>query len=215
MVEITALQVGKDRSKRVRLFLDGKFAFSLEAELALEEGLKVGQELSTGEVEALAQAQYFHRCLEAANRYLGYRLRSEYEMRQRLRQRGFDVNSIEAAISSLKEQGLIDDIAFARFWKDNRQQFSPRSQWLTRQELKQKGVSGDIINQVVSTIDDADSAYRAAKSHTRRLSVSDYPSFRHRLGKYLERRGFGYGVVIQTIDRLWREKESKEVKNGS
>jgi regulatory protein len=216
LAEITALKINKGRGKKVRLFLDGRFAFGLEAELAVKEGLKVGQELSSGQVEALAQAQNFQCCLDTATRYLGYRPRSEHEMRQRLGQRGFDSQSIEAVLARLKEQNLMDDSAFARFWKDNRQQFSPRSQWLVRQELKQKGVPAEVIDQAVSTIDDADSAYRAARSRARNLPVSDYQDFRRRLGGYLERRGFGYGVIVQTIDRMWRErKENKEVSNGN
>ena len=95
---------------------------------------------------------------------------------------------------------------FARFWKENRDSFSPRSQWLTKLELRQKGVAGDIIDQVVGTIDDGDSAYRAALSKARRLSRSDYQDFRRRLGEYLKRRGFGYGVINHTVERVWEER---------
>lgn len=209
MAEITALRISQGRGKRVNIFLDSKPAFRLDAEVVIKEGLKVGQELSAGQIEALTRCQDFHRCLDTAARYLGYRPRSEYEMRKRLNQRGFDDDSIEAVLAKLKEQGLIDDATFAKFWKDNRQSFSPRSQWLTRLELKQKGVPSEVIDQVVSTIDDTDNAYRAATSRARTLPLSDYHSFRHRLGEYLRRRGFGYGVIIRTIERLWQEKEGK------
>ena len=206
MAIITALRVSRGLGKRVKVSLDGRFAFSLEAEVAAAEGLRVGQELPTSQIEALARVGHFHRCQNAAARYLGYRPRSEYEMRQRLLKRGFSDDSIEAVLIKLKEQGLLDDSAFARFWKDNRQSFSPRSQWLTRAELKQKGVPGDIIEGVVSTIDDADNAYRAARSKARSLPMSDYHSFRRRLGGYLRRRGFGYGVISKTIERFWQER---------
>ena len=46
MSEITDIKTGKRREKRVNVFLDGRFAFSLLAEVAAQEGLKVGQELS-------------------------------------------------------------------------------------------------------------------------------------------------------------------------
>ena len=208
MAKITALRLGKGRSKQANVSLDGKSAFSLEAEVALREGLKVGQELSAGQIEALIKANHFKRCLDAAARYLSYRPRSEYEMRRQLSKHHFDDDCIEAVLSKLKGQGLVDDSAFARFWKDNRQSFSPRSQWLTRLELKQKGVSSEIIDQVVSTIDDADNAYRVATGRAHSLKMSDYHSFRHRLGEYLRRRGFNYGVISRTIERLWQEREA-------
>jgi regulatory protein len=208
VAKITALRSGKGRSKKANISLDGKYAFSLEAEVALKEGLKVGQELSAGQIEALKKVNNYQRCYDAAARYLSYRPRSEYEMRRQLTKHHFDDDSIEAVLSKLKEQGLVDDSAFAKFWKENRQSFSPRSQWLTRLELKQKGVPDDVIDQVVNTIDDDDNAYRAATSRVRSLKMSDYHSFRHRLGEYLRRRGFDYGVINRTIERLWQEREA-------
>jgi regulatory protein len=207
MSKITALRIGKGRKKRVNVFLDDRFAFSLEAEVVIKEGLQVGQELSASQIEALAKSDHFHRCLNVATHYLGYRPRSEFEVRERLQRRGFDDNTIGVVITRLKEQRLVDDMEFARFWKENRDSFSPRSQWLTRLELKQKGVTDDIIEEVVGTIDDGDSAYRAALSKARRLSRSDYQDFRHRLGEYLKRRGFGYGVINLTVERVWEERE--------
>ena len=206
MGKITALRAGRGRNKRVNVVLDGKFAFSLEAEVAVKERLQVGQELSDTQIEALTGSDRFHRCRDAAVRYLGYRPRSESETRERLHRRGFDGDSVEAVIAKLREQGLLDEVAFAQFWKDNRESFSPRSQWLTKLELRRKGVAGDIINQVVEAIDDEDSAYRAALGKARRLPLSDYQGFRRRLGGYLRRRGFDYGVINHTIERMWQER---------
>ena len=184
MRKITALRIRRGRGKRVSLFLDGKFAFSLAAEVVVKEGLQVGQELSDSRIAALATSDNFHRCLNAAAHYLSYRPRSETELRERLHQRGFD-DSIEAVLNKLKEQGLVDDMAFAQFWKDNRESFSPRSQWLTKLELRRKGVADNIIDQMIDTIDDDDSAYQAALRKARSLPLSDYQSFRHRLFGYL------------------------------
>ena len=209
MRKITALRVGRERRKRVNVFLDGRFAFSLEAEVAIKEGLQVGQELSTSQIEALARFDHFHRCQNAAAHYLSYRPRSEFELRERLHQRGFDGDSVEAVLAKLKEQGLVDDMAFAQFWKDNRESFSPRSQWLTKLELRRQGVANNIIDQVVDTVDEEDSAYRAALSKAHSLPLSDYQSFRRRLGGYLNRRGFAYEVINHTIERLWPELESR------
>jgi len=202
--KITAIRTGKGQGKRVNVFLDGKFAFSLEAEVAVRERLQVEQELSASQIEALMRSDHFHRCFNAAAHYLSYRPRSESELRERLHRRGFD-DSIEAVIAKLKEQGLVDDVAFAQFWKDNRESFSPRSRWLTKLELRRKGVANDIIDQVVDMVDDDNNAYRAALSKARSLPLSDYQGFRRRLGEYLKRRGFGYGVIKHTVEQLWQE----------
>ncbi|MCK4273960.1 MAG: RecX family transcriptional regulator [Dehalococcoidales bacterium] len=205
MSKITKLTAGKSREKRVNVYLDGRYAFSLLAEVALKEGLKVGQELSDDQIEALTGVNRYQHCLNAAIRYLGYRPRSEAEIRQRLQKHGFDSASTDKALARLKEQGLVDDTAFAQFWKDNRESFSPRSRRLTKLELQRKGLGNDIIEQVVSDVDDSDSAYRAALNKARRLSPSDYQVFRRRLGEHLGRRGFGYDVINETVARVWKE----------
>ena len=205
MGKITALHTGRRREKRINVFLDEKFAFSLQGEVAIKEGLSVGQELSGEQVKALTSSDQFQHCFNAATRYLSYRPRSESEVRGKLQRRGFSASTIEAALTKLKEHGLVDDIAFAEFWQDNRKAFSPRSQWLTKLELRQKGVNGKIIDDVVTTINDNESAYQAALSKAQRLPLSDYRGFRHRLGEYLKRRGFSYEVINNITERMWQE----------
>ena len=212
MGKVTAIRTGKSHGRRVNLFLDGSYIFSLESEVALKENLRVGQELSQDQIEALARVDCQQRCLNAAVHYLSYRPRSEAELRKRLSQRGFDNDSIEAVLKLLKQQALVDDVAFAQFWRDNRESLSPRSRWLTKLELRRKGVANDIIDEVVDTVDDDNNAYRAALNKTRSLSLSDYQGFRRRLGEYLKRRGFGYEVINHTIEQLWQEQEAKSQK---
>ncbi len=205
MSVITRLTTAKSRESRINIYLDGKYSFCLPADVVAREGLRTNQELSPGQVKALAAADRHRRCLNAATRYAGYRPRSEFEVRQRLRRRGFENDCIEKVVTDLKEQGLIDDTSFARFWKENRQDFSPRSRWLTGVELRRKGIDPELIDRTVSEVDDNDAAYRAALHKSRHLPLSDYQLFRRRLGEHLKRRGFSYEVITKTIDRVWQE----------
>lgn len=208
MSRITDLRRGRGREKRINIYLDGRFAFSLGAEVAAMENLQVGQELSDDQVEALTGSDRLQRCLAAAYRYLGYRPRSESEIRERMQRRGFAVETIDAVMARLQAQNLLDDQAFAQFWKENRESFSPRSQWLTRRELKRMGVMNDVAEQVVAGMDDEENAYRAALQKTRRGAPAEYQDFRRRLGDYLRRRGFNYGVIVHTLEKVWQERGS-------
>ena len=196
--------------KRANLFLDGKFAFSVDKEKVVQEGLKVGLELSSDRLDKLMTSLNLGRCVDAAYRYLSYRPRSEAELRERLQRRGFPMVHIEQALNKLKEQGLLDDVSFARFWAENRATFRPRSRGMTRNELRKKGIAEDIIVQAVSEIDEAESAYRAATAKARRLTRLDYPEFRQRLGEFLRRRGFTYDIISRTVRRVWHEMREQK-----
>ncbi|MBI4181204.1 MAG: RecX family transcriptional regulator [Chloroflexi bacterium] len=215
MSKITALRTGRGQGNRINRLLEGKSAFGLDAEVTSKEGLKVGQAPSADRIEALTQSDHFHRYFKTAIQYLSYRPRSESELRERLQRRGVNGALQEAIITKLKEQRLVDDIAFAQFWKDNRESFSPRSRWLTKLELRRKGVADDTIDQVVKAIDDDESAYRAAQNKAPSLAKSDYQGFRRRLGEYLKRRGFSYEVINHTIEQLWQEQKDSLVNLGN
>jgi regulatory protein len=203
--KITAIHARKGQGKRLNIFLDGKFAFSLEAEVAVKEGLKPGQEITASRNEVLVRSDQYLRCLNAAAHLLGYRPRSECELRERLHQRGFRDKCIQETLDKLKEQGLMNDLKFAQFWKENRETFSPRSQWLIKSELRRKGVAEKIIEQATDDLDDGSSAYRLALKKSCNLSLSDHQLFQRRLQYYLKRHGFGYDITKNTIERIWQD----------
>ena len=209
MSKITGLKKIKGREKRIKVFLDGKPALNLLAEVALGAKLTVGQEITESRLKTLSGLDRFQRCQNTAFRFLSYRPRSEAEVRQRLQRHGYDDACTEKVIAGLREQGLLDDTAFARFWIENRGAFRPRSRRMTGLELRRKGLDPDIVEQALHDIDDRESAYRAALSRIRHLFPSDYPVYRRKLGQYLGRRGFSYDVINETIQKTWKEHAEK------
>ncbi len=209
---ITELKVQKGNRRRVNVYLDGKYAFSLAAIEAAK--LHRGQVLSDEEIQKLQERDAFQKAHDRALRFLSYRPRSEAEMRRYLRDKDTPKAIEEEVIQRLTAVGLLDDLAFARYWVENRERFKPRSALMLRHELRQKGVDDGIIAQVLEDIDEEESAYRAALQRARRLSKLDYKSFSQRLGAYLRRRGFSYEVIKAVLERLWRElsEESEDDK---
>ncbi len=154
MAQLTAIEAQKKARGRFNVFLDDSFAFSLEEGVVAETGLAVGQNLTPAQIEGLTKADIVRRCINAALRYLSYRPRSEVELRTRLRQRGFDGAVIEEVMPRLKEQGLVDDVAFAQFWKENRETFRPRSRRMLAREMRGKGVAPEVVEEALHGVDD-------------------------------------------------------------
>ncbi len=204
MSTITAIDVQKRGKDRVNVSLDGAFAFSLGIEVLEKQGLRLGQMLSDSQREELVRADLFHKCLNAALRLLSYRPRSEAEIRTRLRPR-FEEQAIDSVIVHLKARHMVDDVAFAQFWKENRESFSPRSKRMLMLELRRKGIDSEVITDVVEAIDDEQSAYRAAEKKARSWAKEDYNAFRRKLGAFLSRRGFSSEVANSIMERLWQE----------
>jgi len=155
----------------------------------------------------LADSNSSQDCLNAAYHYLSYRPRSEGEIKQWLHRRGYANEVAEQTIIKLREQNLSDDFAFARFWKENRLSFRPKSKRLIKKELRNKKVAQEIIEQVTEDIDDEVIAYKLGSKRISTLAHLDYPDFYRRLSSYLAYRGFGYEVIKHTAALVWREKE--------
>ena len=85
---ITALEKQK-RRPRFDLYLEGAFAFTLRPELILASGLSVGTELSHERQRWLYDEEQRLGAIEAALRLLAMSPRSEKELRDRLKRRGF------------------------------------------------------------------------------------------------------------------------------
>jgi len=207
--KITAIKAGKNPAlRRSNVFLNGRYAFSLDDSLITSESLQIGRELTEDEVSRLMQADLARRCYDAALRLISLRPRSEKEIRDRLTRRGFAPADVESTVNRLKESNLINDEEFARFWIENRETFKPRSRRLLKQELRSKGLDTALISGMTGELDEGEAAYRAGLAKARSLRHTDYSVFRQKLGGYLQRRGFSYNLINSVVRRLWQETAS-------
>lgn len=206
LAKITALEVQKKNRHRVNVYLDGRFAFGLQEVLAFP--LKVGQTLSPEEMKQLQERDEAEVAYERALSFLSYRPRSRAEIEGYLRRKEASAAVVQIVVARLTEAGLLDDQAFAQYWVQNREQFRPRGSRSLRFELRIKGVPDSLAEQAVETIDEAESAYRAAQARAQRMRGLEREVFRSRLGGFLQRRGFTYEIVKETVDRLWKELQT-------
>jgi regulatory protein len=207
---ITLLEVQQNNKERVNVYLDETFAFGLSALEAAR--LRKGQYLTDGEIAALKGRDVVEKSYERAVRFLGNRPRSAAEVRRNLVEKEVEATVIDEVLTRLESQGYVDDLAFARFWVSNRQQFKPRGARALRFELREKGVPQAVIDEVLADLDATESAYQAAQDKARRfrsLLQQDRRAFREKVGSFLTRRGFDYNTAREVIDRLINEYDSE------
>lgn len=208
MGKITALTKQKHNPNRVNVFIDDEFAFGLAAITAVR--LKVGQILTTEEIESIQKEDQFENAKQAAIHFIEYRPRSISEVRQRLQRNGFSEENIDKAIARLEELNLLNDIDFAKYWIEQRETFKPRSQMALRQELLQKGVNRTIIEDIIQEIDEEAAARRAAQKQIHRWQKLPEEQFKHKAIAFLQRRGFQYSIAKETTEALWAELTTEQ-----
>jgi regulatory protein len=210
---ITSVVVQARNPRRVNVYLDEAYAFALGLEVATQAGLKRGMALSDQQIADLAAEDTWQKTYDATLNFLSYRPRSEDEVRRYLNKRKVSPALSDKLIARLKQSKLVDDEAFARFWVENRETFSPRSSRALRAELRSKGIDNSTIEESVAG-DDSDAAYRAGQKKARTLRAADFETFRHKLLPFLQRRGFGYETARDVVNRLWRESRTNAAEQG-
>ncbi|MHB1133313.1 MAG: RecX family transcriptional regulator [Chloroflexota bacterium] len=209
MPRITALEAQR-HAERVNVFLDGEFAFGLAAITAQQAGLHIGRELSAPEIDELLGEDLFQKAFARALVLLGYRPRSESEVRQRLVKAKVEPELIDRVLEKLRADNYLDDREFARFWTENRSNFNPRGGRLISLELRQKGVERATIEEALEEgLDEEAAAFAAARKKLRQLASLEYREFRKRLGDFLARRGFNYDTSKTVVNRLWQELQGE------
>jgi regulatory protein len=202
MRTITALTAQKRNQERVNVFLDGQYAFSLPLITAVS--LKIGQPLSPDEIERLQAEDLFEKAKASAVRLLTYRPRSVAEIERHLRSKGYDDLLIAQVVEQLQTADLLDDEAFGRYWREQRETFKPRSSRALRQELQQKGMERALIDEVLMDMDETAAARQAALKQAQRWAGLPETEFRLKLGRFLQRRGFDYETIREVTAEMWR-----------
>ena len=205
---VTALKVQKRNPQRVNVYLDGEFAFGLARITAA--WLHIGQELSAEKIAQMQAEDAREVGYQQALRLLSYRPRASAEVRRNLEKHAMPAEVIEDVLARLQRAGLLNDSRFAQAWVDNRSEFRPRGRRALAVEMRQRGLDDESIQQALAEVDEEALADQAASKQSRRLAGLDETAFKHKLSGFLARRGFGYAVIRDTVDRHWNKIRNDE-----
>ncbi|MBI5928443.1 MAG: RecX family transcriptional regulator [Chloroflexi bacterium] len=205
--KISGLEIQQKNKSRVNVFLDGEYAFSLG--LMEAAPLRKGQHLSDTDIQQLQEADSLTQAYERAVRFLATRPRSINEVRRKLAEKKTPTTIVETVIGRLEAAGYLNDAEFAQYWVENRQESSPRGPMALRMELREKGVSSGLIDEVLSNQEPEPVALRAAEKKARTLRRTTKRDFRQKMTSFLMRRGFDYETVRNVLDSLIEQLEAE------
>jgi len=137
---------------------------------------------------------------------LRIRPRSEREIRDRLKLKGYAPGLIEEIVEALKKIGDIDDPKFSMAWMESRMRCNPVGDAMLKRELQAKGVSDEIIADTLryksENYDEYEIALNMAVPRFERLKRLDRQKAGKRLYDFLLRRGFTYDNVRRVVESV-------------
>lgn len=214
-MKITDISLQARNNNRVNVSIDGVYSFSLDIAQVTDLNLKVGRELSDGELEELQEESQFGKLYARAMEYCLARPRSVKELRDYLwrktrptKKRSLKTGEIterpgvkpeitERVLARLIEKQYLDDEKFARFWLEHRFLQKGTSVRRLKLELAQKGIDQETIDQLIAeNIRSDDEELQKIIAKKRYKYADDEQKFM----AYLARQGFSYNDIRSALN---------------
>lgn len=220
---VTKITSGVKDPNRANVFLDGKFAFSLDIAQVVDLEVKVGQKINEERLKELQSASEFGKLYQRTLEWVLARPRSISEVDNYLRQRKqrrlainwqrerdkkkplpeLREDTMALVLERLIEKGYVDDLKFAQYFIENhrlRKGISPRR---LKMELRQKGISDSIIQQAIETTE------RSEDEEILKVIRKRYKKYDNsKLVAYLVQQGFDLQKSRDAVERYEPEEDS-------
>lgn len=195
-------QIKKQRGFVIAEFDDGP-SLRVPTSLFKERPLIVGAVYDEKTYIAWLDEREYPHALDRAVTFLSTRARTEQELETKLKQCGYTPRAIARVIARLAQDGYVNDAQFADEWSLAR---SSRALGKHRiaQELNRKGVSREIVENALSSLDEVEMLQTAtahAEKLIKRIKGKDQWDTRRKILAALARRGYDYSLSKEALAR--------------
>ncbi|MBI2314885.1 RecX family transcriptional regulator [Candidatus Daviesbacteria bacterium] len=219
MSKITSVEPQKKNPKRFNIFLDGEFAFGADEDLVVNSRLVVGKVVPSEELQKILFEVEVGKLMERMYRWFALRQHSEKEVREYFRIKNLELRIkekeqmsqlvIDATVETLKRKGMVNDLGFTKAWVEARRKTKQKGIKAIKQELFQKGIDKEIIEEVMGyglgVISEEDLAKQALEKKMKFLKHLNTLDLKKKAYEFLLRKGFEYEVVKKTIESLTKK----------
>lgn len=193
--------ITKKNGTRWQIEVDDEYWAILDAEIIVNQHLKVGSELTEERMEEILRAADFRRARERALYLLDYRDHSRGEIVEKL-SRNVDRGIAEEVADKLCELGLIDDGTYA---KKLARHFLLTKKYGARRaefEMRRKGIDGRLAAEAVAEVEPDEDLLEelALKKYGRYLEDDPDGKGRDKAIRGLMRLGHGYYEAEAAVD---------------
>lgn len=183
------------KEEKIEIHLDILYSYSLYAIREVDE--ETFEEMLLENQKKLAKQQ--------ALKILSSSSKTRKELIIKLRQKKFTQNAIDYAMSFVDNYEFINEEDMAEKLVSGAYKRKKYSKRKIQNELRQKGIDYEVINELVSDIDDDEeyeNAMHFAQKKYKSISTKDNETIKRRLISALSYRGFNYDIIRKVIDKI-------------
>ncbi|MGN0135600.1 RecX family transcriptional regulator [Anaerotignum sp.] len=201
---VTAIEPQKRDETRYNIFIDGEYAFALPMQDILYFKLKEDREVAEETVDFIRKNLIYIKAQDTALHFIGYKMRTVQEIRQKLAEKEFAEETIEEVIAFLEKYGYADDREYCRKYIREKLRMKPKSGYALKIELRQRGISPRIIDEVMgeTEMDEAGDAFRWLEKKSRGQWPPENEKKKKQLYDFLLRKGYSYDIIGEAFRQM-------------
>ena len=207
MIRIIKIEQQTGNKRRYLITFNSDYSVEVSEDILVKFRLNPGKKLDDNLLEEIISEEEQGKANAYALRLLSYRERSEYEITQKMKEKGYANSIVENTMNFLKQNQYVDDKQFAAAFVENRLNKKNRGRTLIKQELYSKGVSKEIIQKTVDEYMDPDQEYAMAMEISEKKLKTTFKDHNkkekyQKLGLFLQRKGFNYEIISKILNKL-------------
>jgi regulatory protein len=210
---ITKITKQVKNDERYNLFIDGKYAFSVDEVVLAKFGLRKGLEVDELEISGMQYEDDVKKALNKAIHYLSYRMRTEKEIRDHLKDGELEEGIIDEVIHKLNDMKYINDLEFAQAFTGTQINTSDKGPGWIRGELYRKGVDDPYIEEALEAFTfekQVDKAVAISEKLMKKYRKDSFMIAKQKIEQNLLRKGYS-GAVMKTVwETIETEREPDE-----
>lgn len=207
-MKVTDITQQKHNKERVSVFVDDKYAFSLDEVDAVRLKIKIGMELSEKDIEKCCMESNLSKAMKKAFNILSVKPMTCRELKKKLAEKGYDEAVTSVAVAELEDMGYLNDYEYACMYIEFAAQ-KCHGERKIRYELAHRGVDADVIEDAVCE------KFRTGADEMADMIYAKYGDadlsdmkMRQRVTRFFAARGFGFGEINDAI-RLYEQRREE------
>jgi regulatory protein len=204
--------ISKDDEKAT-VFFDNGEKLILHKDILYQSGLRKGDEVSSDRFSFLNNQETLYLIKQKAFRLLQKRIHTSRELYIKLRQKFSDELLIQNCLNELKQKGFINDREFALAFISEKQKSKKWSKAKLKSELIKRGVSNEIISEVLNQTFDTEREIESAKELAqKKLSQiikkeNDKRKLFQKIMMYLQSKGYDYELSSEVVRKILKSDD--------
>lgn len=199
---VTAIVPQKKDENKQNIFIDDVFAFALIKQDVAYFKLKEGCEISQEKYDFIQENLIYIKAQDTALYYLGYKMRTEAEVRKKLAEKEFSEDVIEKVMTFLAKYNYCNDKEYAIKFVKERLRLHPKGAYGLKMELRQKGIADQWITEALAEteIDETTDALMWIRKKTRGQDITALDEKQKRkLYAFLQRKGYRWQTISEAF----------------